>query len=167
MVTQGQIDSAAPLSSPVVVPTPYDPSSPLIHELHLSKDAEQWLRTLSPGMFDNYQQIQGTWNHPFTQFSITLVRDPQFRQAVTEIHGKNTGNAFYGYELSWIILVWILRAWRLSKSPTWLTRLWTQAWVSVVFWIGALFIVPTILWGEAYRTVLSHLAKAFFKHFLA
>ncbi len=148
-------------------PTAVDPTSPIYHELKLSKDAEDWFKTISPGLFENYQQIASTWNHPMTQFSVTLVRDPQFRGAISEIYAQSNAKTFYGYEFGWIILIWILRAWRLSKSPTWLTRLWTQAWISVVFWVGAVFVVPSLLWGEAYRTVLSHFLKAVFKHFLA
>jgi hypothetical protein len=145
----------------VATPSPAFPP----YDFKISKDAQEWLQTLSPGMFDNYKQLEGTWNHPMTQFSITLVRDPQFRTSVSEIYGQHNMTTFYGYEALWIILVWILRAWRLSKSPTWLTRLWTQAWIAVVFWVGSTVVVPGILWGEAYRTVLSRLLKAVFQHF--
>jgi hypothetical protein len=162
---QPSMTPAVPTPTPTT--SPYDPAAPVVYDLKLSKDAEEWFKTLSPGLFENYKQIEGTWNHPLTQFSITLVRDPEFRSAVSEIYGKHNSATFYGYELSWIILVWILRAWRLSKSPTWLTRLWTQAWISMVFWVGSILVVPILVWGEAYRTVLSHFLKAIFKHFLA
>jgi hypothetical protein len=145
----------------------YDPSAPIVHDLKLSKDAEEWLKTISPGLFQNYQQIQTAWNYPLTQFSLTLMGDPQFRSSVAEMYGKHALGTYFGYELCWIVLVWILRAWRVGRAATWLKKLWTQAWIGIVFWIGSIAAIPFLVWGDSYRTAMSHLAKAIFKHFLA
>lgn len=131
----------------------------------LPKEAQEWLKTISPGLFENYQQLETTWNHPLTQFSVTLVRDPAFRGAVSEINQKFQKNAFLGYELAWVLLIWILRAWRLSKAGTWLTRIWVQAWVASIFWTGCLFIVPWLLWGKSYQMVLATVIRAFIHQF--
>lgn len=131
----------------------------------LPKEAEDWLKNLSPGLFENYQQMQSTWNHPVTQFGVTLVRDPAFRGAIGEINQKFQKNALLGYEIGWVLLIWIVRAWRLSKTGTWLTKIWVQAWVSVLFWWGALFMVPWLLWGKSYQMVLATVFRAFIHQF--
>ncbi len=151
----------------LAVPTPFDPSSQVIHELHLSKDAEEWLKTLSPGLLENYKEIQSTWNHPLTQFSMTLVKDPQFRGAVTDIYSRHEGQKFLGNEALFVLFIWILRAWRLSKAGTWLLRIWVQAWVGALMWVGGVCLVPYLLWGDPYRVILSQLAKALLRHFFA
>ena len=116
-------------------------------------------------MFENYDQIQKTWNAPLTQFTLTLVQDTELKGAASEIAMSHLYSQFFAYEAALIVLVWILRAWRLSKAPTWLTKLWTQAWIALLYWIVAAFLIPGIIWGAAYRTVLVHLVKAVFLHF--
>jgi hypothetical protein len=152
-------------STPVPVPSVYDPSSPVTHELHLPKEAEEWLQALSPGTFKNYQDIQGTWNHPLTQFSITLVNDPLFTGAVSEMAQQHAMAKYLGYEAILIIFIWIVRAWRLSKASTFLTRLWAQAWVGALFWVLSVAAVPFLVWGTAYRTAVNELIKAAIRHF--
>ncbi len=126
----------------------------------LPPEAETWLKAFSPGLFDNYQQIQGTWNHPLTQFTVVLVRDPAFRGSVSEISAKFDKSTVLGYEIGWVLLIWILRAWRLSKSGTWLTRIWVQLWVASIFWTGSLYLVPWLLWGKSYQMLLATVFRA-------
>lgn len=133
----------------------------------LPPEAQVWLKNFSPGLFDSYQQIESTWNHPLTQFSVTLVRDPDFRGAMNEIGQKFQKSEVLGYELLWILVIWILRAVRLGKAGTWLTRIWIQAWVSMLFWWGSLFLIPWILWGKAYRMVLATVFRALIHQFWA
>jgi hypothetical protein len=154
---------AASLSPPL--PSAYDPSAPVQHELHLPKEAEEWLQTLSPGTFKNYQDIQGTWNHPITQFSITLVNDPLFTGALSEMAGAHAGGRWVGYEAILIIFIWILRAWRLSKASTFLTRMRAQAWVGFLFWVLSIAVIPFLVWGSAYQTAVNELIKAVIRHF--
>lgn len=138
-----------------------------LHDLKLSKDAEEWLKTVSPGLFQNYDQIQTLWNAPATQFAITLMNDGEFRTAAEQIQNSHLSGQLLGYEFVLLLVLWVFRAWRLSKVSTFFTRMWTQAWIAALYWVVALFVVPGFVWGEAYRTVLSHLAKAVFRHFIA
>jgi hypothetical protein len=131
----------------------------------LPKEAQEWLKTFSPGLFENYQQVEQTWNHPLTQFSVLLVRDPAFRGSVGEISQNFQKNTVIGYEITWILLIWIFRAWRLSKSATWLTRIWTQAWVSCLFWWGSLFLVPWLIWGKSYQILLASVFRTLIHQF--
>ena len=105
------------------------------------------------------------WSMPSTQFSITLVRDPAIKAAFSEIQAQKP-SVIISYELLWILLVWIFRAWRLDKAGTGLLKIWTQAWVGFLALLGTLFLVPFLAWGDPYRILLSHVLKAFFRHFL-
>ena len=139
---------------------------PILHELRISKDAEEWLKTLSPGVFQSYDDLQKTWNAPLTQFTITLVQDAEFKEAGQRIYESHLGSKLLGYELVLVLVFWILRAWRLSKVSTWLLRIWVQAWMSVVFWVLTLFLVPYLVWGDGYRIVLKEISKAILRHFV-
>ena len=130
----------------------------------LPKQAEDWLKSVIPGAFSNGQSLQG---HPLMQFSITLGKDQQFREAVEDISKNFQKTSVLGYEIAWVLLIWILRAWRLSKAGSWLTRIWVQAWVAVIFWWGSLFLVPWLLWGKSYQTVLATAFRAFIHQFWA
>ncbi len=140
---------------------------PFAHELKISKDAEEWLKSVSPVLFRNYDQIQKTWNAPTTQFAISLAQDTEFSEALIQVRDTSKGPQLIGYELVLVLLLWIFRAWRLSKVSTLLTRIWTQAWIGLLFWFSAVFIVPGFVFGEAYRTILSHLFKAMIRHFFS
>ncbi len=111
--------------------------------------------------------LEGVTAVPATQITLTLLKDPAFRGAVSEIDQKFDKTSFYGYEIGWVVLVWILRAWRLSKAATWLTRLWVQAWVAMVFWAGLVLVVPWLLWGKSYQTVLATVFRAVIHQFWA
>ena len=137
------------------------------HELKLSKDAEEWLRSVGPNYFQSYEQIEQLWNAPSTQFAVTCLNDTELQGAVKQIRDSHRMDQFLGYELVLILILWTFRAWRLSKMSTFFTRIWTQAWISAVYWFAAIFLIPCLVWGEAYRTVIAHLAKALFRHFLA
>lgn len=122
----------------------------------IPKEAQEWLKS---------QGLDQALNHPLSQFSLVLVSDPAFRGAVGEINQKFHKNTVIGYEIAWILLIWVFRAWRLTKAGTWLTRIWTQAWVSVVFWWGVLFLVPWLLWGKSYQMLLSTVIRALIHQF--
>jgi len=156
---------ANPTPTPFLAASPV-PAVPILHELRISKDAEEWLKTLSPGLFQNYDDLQKTWNAPFTQFTITLAQNPDFKQASQHIYESHLGSSLISYELVLILVLWIIRAWRLGKAATWLLRIWTQAWISVVYWLLGVFLVPYLVWGDSYRIVLKEISKAFLRHFV-
>ena len=154
----------APVPSPIPSSTPVL-AVPILHELRISKDAEEWVRTLSPGIFQSYEDLQKTWNAPATQFTLTLVRDPQLRQVSEQILDSKLGTRLLGYEFGLILLLWIIRAWRLQKSQTWLRRIWTQAWLGAVYSLLAIFLVPFLVWGETYLIFLKQIFLAILRHF--
>jgi hypothetical protein len=156
---------ANPTATPHLAATPVS-AVPILHELRISKDAEEWLKTLSPGLFQNYDDLQRTWNAPLTQFTITLVQDSEFKQASQKIYESHLGSQLVSYELVLILILWIIRAWRLSKVSTWLLRIWTQLWIAALYWLLAMFLVPYLVWGDAYRILLKELSKAILRHFI-
>ena len=153
-------------SNPNISATPA-PAVPLLHELRLSKDAEDWLKTISPSTFQSYDSIQQIWNLPTTQFGLTLVQDHEFKGAIEQMAAQHAGSTFLSYELVLILIFWIIRAWRLGKVSTWLLRIWTQAWIGFIFWLLSVFLVPYLVWGESYTIVLRQLFKAILRHYFA
>ena len=113
----------------------------------------------------NGVQLAPLMNSPVGKFVILMTKDASFRQASTEIAQKFDKTAFLGYEFAWIVLIWIFRSWRLTKVNTLLTRLWTQAWVGLVFWWGALTLIPWILWGKSFQTALASVIRGLIHQF--
>ena len=157
---------ANPTPAPIIQATP-TPAVPLMHDLRISKDAEDWLKTLSPNWFQNHDEIQRFWSTPGSQFTLTLLGDPEFKSATDEMLAANLGTRLVSYELALILILWIVRPWRLNKASTWLLRIWTQAWMSIVFWALALIALPCLVWGQPYLIVLKEISKAFLRHFFA
>jgi hypothetical protein len=120
------------------------------------------------GMIDDLlggTQLAPLLNSPVGKFALTMSKDPEFRQAATEIAQKFDRTTFLGYEFAWIVLIWVFRSWRLTKVNTLLTRLWTQAWVGMVFWWGALTLIPWILWGKSFQVALASLIRGLIHQF--
>ncbi len=113
----------------------------------------------------NGAQLAPLMNSPVGKFALTMTKDPDFRQSATEIAQKFNKTTFLGYEFAWIVLIWVFRSWRLTKVNTLLTRLWTQAWVGMVFWWGALTLIPWILWGKSFQTALASLIRGLIHQF--
>ena len=122
------------------------------------KEVQEWFKSLN---------LDGAWNHPTAQFSMILVKDPAFRGAVSEINQKFQKNTVLGYEIAWVLLVWTIQAWRLSKAGSWFMRIWTQAWVSMLLLWGSLFFIPWLLWGKSYQIMLSTVFRAIIHQFWA
>lgn len=86
---------------------------------------------------------------------------------ITQIYMTQKGLTVLGYEFAWLILFWTLLPWRLSMGQGWIGRLWTQSWVGVIYWVGAIYLIPASQWGDPYRNLVSFSLKAVFKMLLA
>ncbi len=131
-----------------------------VYELHLPKECEAALKK------SELKDLPEIYKQPTTQFSITLVRDSELNAAWSEIRVQPV-SLLVAYAALWVLLIWILRAWRLQKAPTMLLKIWAQAWISVIGLLGLVILVPALAWGDPYRMLLSHLIKAVFRHFLS
>jgi hypothetical protein len=103
---------------------------------------------------------------PVIKFGETLIQEHGVVVALERIGESQSGASLIAYEVILILVLWMARAWRLSKVNTLLTQFWTQAWIAGVYWILALAIVPSLVWGESYRTLLSHLVRAVLRRVL-
>ena len=128
-------------------------------------DAEAVLRALNPMAAVGNAPQNNAPGRPFVKFGFALMRDQDFSQSLSDIQAQYSPVQTMGYEVLWILCIWTLRAWRLSKAGTWLTRIWVQLWVSGVFWLGALVLVPLFLWGKSYQTFLGSLLRTLLHQF--
>ena len=133
----------------------------------LADQVQEFLKAQSPELKKQIDSMNAVMNHPLTKVGSTLVQDQEFTSAVSQMTGSHGGTRFLAYEGVLIVLVWAFRAWRLSKSNTLLPRLLTQAWIGAIYWILAITVVPWLVWGDAFRTALSHLVRVALRQFLA
>jgi hypothetical protein len=113
------------------------------------------------------EQFQKIWKSPATQLGLTLSRDDAFLGAVGWISKNPKGSELFAYEGVLILALWAFRAWKLGKVNTLFRQMLTQAWISLVYWLVALFAIPSLVWGEHYRVALSHLFRGVLRHFLS
>jgi len=149
-------ESASSTATPSTAPAP-----------KLADQVQDFIKEQSPELKRQLDSVNALVNHPLSKAGATLVQDQEFTSAVSRISNAHGGTRFLAYEGVLLILVWIFRAWRLSKSNTLLPRLLTQAWIGAVYWILAITVVPWLVWGEAFRTALGHLVKVALRQFLA
>lgn len=106
------------------------------------------------------------WNHPMTQVIYQLTQDAIFVQAVRDLKASPvTWKDLLLWEGLFLLVFWTLQAWRLSKTATWLQRLWVQAYMGFVFVCGCLFLVPGWLYGKPYFFAMSHMIRTIFQQF--
>lgn len=133
----------------------------------LNQNVKEVISQVSPEMKANFEQLERLWNHPVTRFGVELTKDQAFTGALESIRESHATTQLMAFEGILIGILWAFRAWRLGKVNTLLMRMWTQAWVAALFWVLAVFLVPFLVWGGPYGTLLSHLVRAFIKHILA
>jgi hypothetical protein len=126
-----------------------------------------FLKAQSPELKEKIESIERFMENPVVKVGGTLVQDQEFTLSFGKIIESHRGSSLLAYEGVLILVLWGFRAWRLGKVNTLLARMWTQAWVALLYWVLALVVVPSLVWGESYRTVLSHSARAVLRHFLA
>ncbi len=141
--------------SPTPTPSPTAPQDDNSQKIN----PDQIYMLFGPGLEQNVKRSEGAWYHPISKFTLSLLQDSQFRVAAADLYSKFDRGTFVGFEIAWVIIIWILRTWRLSKAQTWLARIWVSIWVSLLFSTGIILIIPWILWGNPILTVM----KSFFK----
>ena len=104
---------------------------------------------------------------PLHQIWSNVLQAQEVTGWITQMYMAHKGWIILGYEIGWLLLVWLLLPWRLSKSSSWPGRLWTQVWMGAVYWGVALYFLPASQWGDPYRSLISYSLKSAFKLLLA
>lgn len=69
--------------------------------------------------------------------------------------------SWLGYgELVWILLIFVLRFWRMSLADTWYKKLWVQVWSGALFFGGAFTVLPWLVFGDAFFEWISAISRA-------
>jgi hypothetical protein len=141
------------------------PSATPIADQPSQINPDQLYQLFGPNLEQAVKRSEGTWYHPISKFTLTVVQDAQFRSAAADIYSNFDRGTLVGFEIAWVVIIWILRVWRLSKAQTWLARLWTTAWVSLLFSTGTILFIPWILWGNSALIALNSCIKALIHQF--
>jgi len=131
-----------------------------------TSEISNFLKAQSPELKAKIEAMEQFMDHPVVKVGGTLVQDSEFTSSLKQMIESGRGTSLLAYEAALIVVLWGFRAWRLGKVNTLLARLWTQAWVAVLYWTVALGVLPALVWGDSYRTVLTHSARAVLRHVL-
>lgn len=138
----------------------------LVKKITNSKEIEKFVGDLEPEVLKDLRELQQAAEHPAAQFAITLAKDPDFKDAALKLYQSHQHSTLLMYEILLVILFWVIRAWRLSKTSTWVQKLWVQAYLGIIFWFLVLLVLPYFVYQEPFKVVLSGLVKATIRHFL-
>jgi hypothetical protein len=103
----------------------------------------------------NIEALQKLVDQPGIRKTVQVVQNPEFLQdlAAFATHPKR---AELGYaELAWVLAILMLRSWRLAKTSNWLVHFWISFSNFVLFWIGAVGLLPYIVIGPAYTKLIT------------
>src|SRR5262249_44862454 len=95
------------------------------------------------------EQLNRILQHRPVRFYLKLVADPGFSSGIEELRNANWFKLLY-VELALMLVMGLVRSWRLSTTTLWYRQLWTKTWTRVVFWILALTVVPWAILGEPF-----------------
>jgi hypothetical protein len=86
---------------------------------------------------------------------------------ISQIYYLGRGKTLLAYEFIWLLVVWTFLQWRLGRLSSFWTKLLNQAILALVFWLGALWLIPSAVWGDPYRNLMAFTLKSIAKMLLA
>jgi len=101
--------------------------------------------------------LQKTLSNPAVQAYLKFFTSPKFSQAAEQIMNSPHRNTLIYFQIAWLILIFIYRAWRLSKiaAAKWGQMLWFRFHTAVGYLAGAIVFVPWMILGDPYYKLLA------------
>jgi hypothetical protein len=107
-----------------------------------------------PGPFE---QLNRLLSQPAVQGYLKLFSNPTFARGVDQIIQSPRRMTLLYVQLGFIVFMMFFRAWRFSKTTSWIKKLWTQFWTFVMFWAGAVVVIPWVVLGDPYFQTMAGL----------
>jgi len=90
--------------------------------------------------------LQSKW----AQVVLTLASNENFKSAVLEMKANPKTSLLLQYQLVFLALFFILKFFLNKKTKTGFKRFSLWVVTTLVFWVGTLFVVPFVVWGNPY-----------------
>jgi hypothetical protein len=97
------------------------------------------LPTMSPEALESVRKFA---EQPGLKKYVALISNPEFTNDLTNVmRHPGLKDCFY-WELGWIVVMMVIRSWRMSKTTHLLKTLWITLWTFALFWIVAAVVIP-------------------------
>lgn len=116
---------------------------------------------LSPELAEKLQYAQKLLDNPLTKKYIRVLSDPKVQQDIHVLINNPQRAAFLGWEFAWIIVMFIFKAWRLTKSKRLVSIIFTQFWTLCLFLGGVFYLVPRAVFGDDFVRLAHDLYQIF------
>jgi len=101
-----------------------------------------------------FAQLQALLQSPMAQKMGSLMTNPEFtRSADAVIQHPNRMMLLY-CNIGLVLTMFVFRAWRYSKTNHWARKLWINVYSGIFLWGMVAVVVPRIVLGEPYFTML-------------
>lgn len=98
---------------------------------------------------------------PGTQRWLHVFADPKLRDSALSL-SRSPDRAKLAYcEIGFMLSLLVFRAWRHSKTTKWYAKLWVSAYTLGLYWVGALYAIPSLVLGDEYGQLVRALFRAF------
>lgn len=99
------------------------------------------------------EQAQKILESPLVKKFISIFNNPDFFPNINKIKEDPRLTDLMYYQIGFIVLMIIFRAWRKSKTGNWLGRLWISIYCAVIFWSVSIYFLPAYLLGEPFKKI--------------
>jgi hypothetical protein len=98
-------------------------------------------------------------SQPAVQGYLKFWSNPVFAKAVDEVMKHPNRNwVLYG-EIGWVLFMLFLRTWRLARAKSVIAKVYANLWTFMLFWVGALILVPWGAIGKPYYDLVTSAAE--------
>ena len=116
---------------------------------------------LSPELAEKLQYAQKLLDNPVTRKYIRVLSDPKVQQDIHVLINNPERTAFLAWEFAWIIVMFLFKAWRLTKSKRLISIIFTQLWTLCLFLGGVFYLVPRAVFGDDFTRLAHDLIQIF------
>jgi hypothetical protein len=103
----------------------------------------------------NIEALQKLADQPGVRKTVQVVQNPEFLQDLAAFATHPKRNELGYAELAWVLAILMLRSWRLAKTSNWFVHFWISFSNFVLFWVGAVGLLPYIVIGPAYTKLIT------------
>jgi hypothetical protein len=105
-------------------------------------------------------------SNPVAKIGATLIQDHDFTASILKMADPGTVGQFLAIEFVLVLALWGFRAKKLAQLETLPKKMLAQAWISGLYWLLAMGVVPGLVWGKAFWTAVGHFMRVALRQIL-
>lgn len=140
----GLLAALVPVSSFASPPNAYPEAGP----------APLNIQELPSNLRNQAELLQGIYKSPYFQKYFHAVTDPKVQDALFKLIEHPNRKQWIYFELGWILFIFIAKAWLMTSTKGFVKLVFMQLWTFALFLAGVVWIVPVLVFGDAYKNFI-------------